>query len=68
MFGIPYNKEMDKQVTETEELEEGVVAYRKFPANFFEEMSSAISPEEKTELARELGVWDRCLFIEASSS
>lgn len=66
-FGIPYNKETDKQETETEELDEGVVAYRKFPTNFFEEMSSAISPDEKTELAKELGVWDRCLFIEATT-
>eukprot|EP00026_Physarum_polycephalum_P003426 Phypoly_transcript_03437.p1 GENE.Phypoly_transcript_03437~~Phypoly_transcript_03437.p1 ORF type:complete len:614 (+),score=121.79 Phypoly_transcript_03437:263-2104(+) len=67
-FGIPYNKETDKQETETEVLEEGVVAYRKFPAKFFEEMSSASSEEEKAELARELGVWDRCLFIEASNA
>jgi hypothetical protein len=67
-FGIPYNKETDKQVTETEVLDEGVVAYRKFPATFFEEMSSATSDEEKAELAKELGVWDRCLFIEVSSA
>lgn len=66
-FGIPYNRESDKHVTETEELEEGVIAYRKFPVNFFEEMSSATSLEEKTELARELCIWDRCLFIEAST-
>lgn len=65
-FGTPYNKSLDTAEVVTEVLEEGVVAYMRFPKTFFDEMSSALSTEEKTELAKELGVWNKCLFIEVS--
>lgn len=65
-YGIPYDKATDKQETITDVLEEGVVSYMKFPAKFFDEMSSESTQEEMTELARSLGVWNRCLFIELS--
>lgn len=65
-FGIPYDRETDKQETITEILEEGVVSYMKFPAKFFDEMASEGTQEEMAEIARSLGVWNRCLFIELS--
>jgi len=65
-FGAPYNKSLDTAEVITEVLEEGIVAYMRFPKTFFEEMSSALSTEEKIALAKELGVWNKCLFIEVS--
>jgi len=66
-FGSPYEKSKDNKEITTEELEEGIMAYMKFPKRFFDEISSALSTEERMVLAKELGVWNRCLFIELST-